>query len=347
MPRKETRTRRQFLGTAAAGALGAMLAGPSASEAQTPQKRFRVVDTHVHLHNHPERNVEHQLSLMDNGGVDRAFLISYNAYDIQPQLRAGGGSPLTRVPVINRQYQITAWKAHKDRFWWFPDHIDPMNESMIEDLERYVEMGASGFKLLSLFHGFLPDNPGFQPVYELCRRRKKPMIVDLSWWYMGRFGWDNRSPDIGYGFNETKERQQMVQGWKNFGEYAATLDPIFKEYSTVPFSLAHCGTAKAKEDYEHIFALLARHPNLSCDLAMILDFSPHFFEDLTRAVGAHKVMYGTDAPYWFKGVDSYRTGRQRWTMIADDCPFLSDAEKQMILAGNAERFARSELPQRA
>lgn len=315
-----------------------------AQAAKTPEKRFRVVDTHVHVHNTPARSVEHQLSLMDQGGVDRAFLISYNAYDIQGQLRASGGSPLKAVPVINRRYQIESWKAHKDRFYWFPNHIDPMNENLIEDLESYVDMGASGFKLLPLFHGFLPDNPGFLPVYDLCRRRKKPMIIDLSWWYLGRFGWDNRSPDLGYGFNETRERQKMVQEWKNFGDYAATLDPILKEYSTVPFSLAHCGTASKKEDYEHIFALIARHPNLSCDLAAILDFSPKFFEDLTKAVGVRKVMYGTDAPYWFKGPDSYRTGAERWTMIADDCTFLDEQEKQAILAGNAERFAKYELP---
>lgn len=328
--------RREFLCLASGALLGAAVPDAAQGESRPAERRFRVVDTHVHVHNSPERSVENQLRLMDQGGVDKAFLISYNAQDIAPQLRGGGRSPLRAVPVINRQYQINAWKAHKERFWWFPDHVDPLRETMMEDLEGYLDMGASGFKLLPLFHGFLPDNPGFRPVYELCRRRKKPMIVDLSWWYLGG--------DVEYGFNETRERQEMVKSWQSFADYARLLDPIFEEFRTVPFSLAHCGTAKKREDYEHIFPLIARHPNVSCDLAAVLDYSPKFIGELVKAVGAGKVIYGTDAPYWFKGPDSYRTGRQRWTMIAEECPFLSDEEKQMILAGNAERLVQDQRP---
>ena len=71
---------------------------------------------------------------------------------------------------------------------------------------------------------------------------------------------------------------------------------------------------------------------------------PAFLERLVRAVGADKVMYGTDWPYWTNGPDSYTTGRARWTMIADECPFLLDGEKRAILAENAERFLRFQVP---
>jgi predicted TIM-barrel fold metal-dependent hydrolase len=98
------------------------------------------------------------------------------------------------------------------------------------------------------------------------------------------------------------------------------------------------------EDYKEIFALIARHPNLSCDLAAIMDYSPSFIHQLVKAVGPRRVMYGTDTPYWFKRADSYRSGSRRWTLIADECSFLSDEEKQLLLADNAKRFARFEMP---
>lgn len=336
--------RRQFLRLAGAAALSAGFVAE-----QNAASKFRVIDTHFHIFNSalqgtdgiprymPDATVEHALEMMDQGGVDKAFLIGYNAEDIAAEIRFRGSSPATMLAVVNRQYQVAAWQAHRDRFWFFPGYVNPLHEGLIEDLERFLDQGAGGLKLLPLFHGLLPDHPSFRPVYDLCRRRNKPIILDLSWWLLG-------SAELGYGINESRERQKIVEGWKSWADYGKVLDPIVEEYRAVPFSLAHCGTAKKREDYEHIFAFIARHPNVSCDVGMIMDFSANFIEQLTGAVGAHKVMYGTDAPYWWKGTDSYRTARFRWTVIAEDCAFLSDAQKQAILAGNAERFVRNELP---
>jgi membrane dipeptidase len=54
-------------------------------------------------------------------------------------------------------------------------------------------------------------------------------------------------------------------------------------------------------------------------------------------------MYGTDWPYWSSGRDSYRGGERRWGIVAD-CPGLSEEDKRLILAGNADRFVRYQLP---
>jgi predicted TIM-barrel fold metal-dependent hydrolase len=172
-----------------------------------PQEAYRIIDTHLHVFNSvlqgaggipkymPDSTVEHHLDLMDRGGVGKAFLISYNAEDIAPEIRSRGQSPVVLLAVINRTYQIASWKAHQDRFWWFPAHVNPIHEDLIETLEKWFDMGAAGLKLLPLFHGLLPDHPGFRPVYELCRKRKKPIVIDVSWWYFGGY--------IGYGYNES------------------------------------------------------------------------------------------------------------------------------------------------
>jgi predicted TIM-barrel fold metal-dependent hydrolase len=345
MQRINSRRRREFLALSGA----ALLDSAANAHLQTNSaKRYRVIDTHLHVFNSklqgrngipkymPDSTVEYHLELMDRGGVDKAFLISYNAEDIGHEIRNRGHSPVVVLPVINRKYQVESWKAHKDRFWWFYGHGNPLHEDVDEDLKRAFEMGCSGLKGLPLFHGLLPDHPGFQPLYDLCQKHKKPIILDVSWWYLGKY--------VGYGTNETRERQDMVKSFESYADYARLMDPIFDKYSTLPFSMAHCGTAKAYEDYEHILPMINRHPNVSCDLAAILDYSPKFIEELVKAVGAKKIMYGTDAPYWYKGPDSFRTGARRWTLIAEECPFLSDQEKQAILAGNAERFVKGLLP---
>ena len=170
-------------------------------------------------------------------------------------------------------------------------------------------------------------------MYELCRRHKKPVILDLSWWYF----------HLNPLFNEPAPRQKQVQ---SFADYSRLLAPLFREFGDVPFSLAHCGTAKAVEDYHAIFPLIAAHPNASCDVAAATGYDAAFVQRLVKAVGAHKVMYGTDWPYWSNGADCYVAGSRRWRMIAHDCPELTDDDKRRVLAENAERFVRNELPDR-
>jgi predicted TIM-barrel fold metal-dependent hydrolase len=273
--------------------------------------------------------------MMDRGGVDKAFLVSYNAEDIAVENRARGVSPVTMLPVINKEYQVKAWQAHKDRFWFFTDSVNPLHEHFLEDLDRDFQMGASGVKLLPMFHGLMPDNPAWLPVYELCQKRRKPIIIDWSWWYIGG--------EVGYGYNESKERQELLKSYRSYADWVKPMDPIFDRFPDLPISLAHCGTPKGKEDYEHIFAFIARHPNCHCDLAAIPDYDPSFIGQLVKAVGPRKIMYATDMPYWISGPDSYLTGARRWGVIADDCYFLSDEEKQLLLAGNAERFVKFEM----
>jgi membrane dipeptidase len=336
-----TMHRRTFL--AAVGAT-ALAAGTAAAEPDRPRPHYRVIDTHLHLFNtrlegkdgvpvyiKKDATAEAALLAMDRGGVDRAFLISYAAADVGVQIRLRGVKPEAIKDVVNKQYQVDAWKAHKDKFWWFTDHIDPTRTGYLDDLLADFEAGASGIKLLPWFHGLLPDHPGFLKVFELCAKHKKPVIIDLSWWYF----------HLNPLYNEKPERQKLV---KSFADYARLLTPVFKQFAAVPFSLAHCGTARDVKEYDDVFALIAAHPNLSCDVAAATGYSAAFVGRLVKAVGAAKVMYGTDWPYWSDGADCYRGGERRWGIIADDCPTLSEKEKQLILAGNAERFVQNQLP---
>jgi membrane dipeptidase len=338
--------RRSFLaaiGGSAVGSSGAVSrAAPDGAPA--PDRPNRVIDTHLHLFNTHTKLPAHfggtvytmasadaTVDALRRGQVDKAFLISYTSVDIHQQMPRGV-DPTALLPLYSKDYQVATWRRHPDLFYWFTDHIDPARRGYLEDLQHDLEMGASGIKLLSVFHGYWPDHPGFLPVYELCRKHKKPVIIDLSYWYL------EFMPPL----KESPRRRQLVT---TFADYARLLAPIFRQFPEVPFSLAHAGTARTEADYDAIFQLIADHPNVSCDVAAATGFTgPEWLDRLVGAVGAAKVMYGTDWPYWANGPDAYTTGSARWTRITDECPFLIAEEQQAILAGNAERFVRFELP---
>jgi transcriptional regulator Rrf2-like protein len=88
---------------------------------------------------------------MDQAGIEKAILISYGAEDVATEIRNRGHSPLGLKPVISLRYQFESWRAHQDRFWWFPDSIRPIRDGYLEDLDHNFEQGASGIKLLLPF----------------------------------------------------------------------------------------------------------------------------------------------------------------------------------------------------
>ena len=343
--------RRTFL-----SACGAALAAGStalADDKPLPKKRFRVIDTHLHLMNaramdaagfpritylNNDATVEGCVEAMRRGGVDKAFLITYNAQDIAPQLREYKVDPAFASMVYNNKYQKAAWKKHPDLFWWFPNHIDPTREGYLEDLQRDFEEGAAGIKMMTVFHGYFPDHPGYMPVYEMCRKYKKPIVMDISFWYLTHM----------LPANELAARRNRVKRWSDYGKI---LEPIFKEFSDVPISLAHAGTPKRPADYDEIFPFIAAFPNISCDIAAATDQTltaqTAFLERLVKSIGSHKVMYGTDWPYWASGRDSYLKGRYRLSLITEECPSFTEDDKRLILAENADRFVRFEMPQPA
>lgn len=349
--------RRKFLGTLGAAAGAASVAQPLLADRNQPNepasKKYRIIDTHVHLFNTrvmgaegvaritylgPDAAMEGYLAAAKAGGVDRGFLITYNAQDVARQLVTYKIDPASVRLVYNTAYQKSVWKKHPELFWWFPDHVDPTRETYLEDLQRDFEEGGAGVKLMPVFHGYLPDHPGFLPVYDLCRRYRKPIILDLSFWYM--VGSGGGAPPLLPAF-ELESRRNLV---KRFSDYAKLIAPIFRQFSEVPFSLAHTGTAHREGDYDEIFPVIAEHANVSCDIAAATGYSAAFVQRLVKAVGAHKVMYGTDWPYWASGPQSYLKGDRRWTMITEECPELNEQQKRMILAGNAERFVKCQMP---
>jgi len=303
-----------------------------------------VIDTHVHVLNTKapapdyftqrgwDATVETLLREMDRAGVDKAFLISYGAEDIGAEFRAQGQDPRELAQVYNKEYTVKCWAAHRDRLWWFTDQVDPTDEEAAEKLDRDLDAGAAGVKLLPVFRGALPNHPGFLPIYDLCQRRQVPIILDLSFWYLRT-----------YPLYNTPEQEQARAG--TFAGYAALLGPIFAQFRSVPFQLAHCGavnfweevggqTVFRPERVRPVLELVRSHANVSVDLAAMRP-DPEFLKALIGGLGAQKVAFGSDWPYFARSEAAYR---ELWSVVKDRRVGLSAAEQEMVLSANAQAF---------
>lgn len=334
-------SRREFaakLPLALAGASAAVRAQRRDEPSQTVRgvtAPFRVIDAHGHTLNTKapdptgaarkyfpfDGTIEAFIRGMDAARVDRAFLLTYNAEDLGAEIRARKADPVALKLTCNRQYHIDAWRAHRNRFWLFVNHSNALRESFLEDLQRDFEQGAVGWKYMPIFYGFLADNPGFMPAFELCRNRRAPVILDLSNWHIGQYSL----------YNETPERQKMVS---SFADYGRLLDPVFDTFKTLPICLAHLGTPKDNRDYDAIFDFVSRHSNALLDTSPRMARTPEVYARLVKAVGARKVMWGTDWP--FSDLNS-------WRVIQDQCDFLSQADKALMISGNALRFVQAQV----
>lgn len=94
--------RRDFLrsvtGACTGWATAAVVQGANEQPSDRPTKQYRVIDTHLHLFNSRlggtrgipkllslDATIEGAVAAMRHGGVDKAFLITYNAQDIAEQ----------------------------------------------------------------------------------------------------------------------------------------------------------------------------------------------------------------------------------------------------------------------
>jgi len=296
-----------------------------------------VIDTHVHVLHQDNLTGETLIAEMDAAGVDKAFMITYTAQDIRAQFEARE-APIEQVASIySKEHALQTWRAHRDRLFWFTDHVDPNRPGYLDDLKADLDAGAVGVKLLPVFMGMLPDNPGFRPVYALCRERGLPIILDTSFWYLGR-----------YPLHSTPEHQREI---RDYAQYAALMSPIFDEFAAVRFSLAHFGAPNLWESgmpqlqrLDPVIDLVNRHSNVSVDLSAMPvpadeDFpqptAVAFLQHLIGGIGAHRVMFGTDWPYFGRGKPSWR---ELWGLITVGCTSLSAKERELVLSGNALRF---------
>ena len=243
-------------------------------------------------------------------GVDRGVLQSDHVYGAN----------------IN-QYYAEALRRYPDRFIALAQirETEAHQADELAQLEQAVtELGCKGLYFsveLFALRGYVDqiDDAKFEPLWQLVRRLGIPVF-----WYI-----DARKRDRVAGF---MERVAELSRWAQ----AHPDIPSVITHGLVPSAIIHeIGIP------DEVVTLLKR-PNMNAEILMQAKWPEYPFAEgqemlnwLCDLVGVEKLMWGSDMPY---SGGYWCTYRQAVDYIRLHCDFLSAAEKNLILGGNAARM---------
>lgn len=197
------------------------------------------------------------------------------------------------------------------------------SKAMVEELTVRYKQGARGVKMHPGMHCFYPDDQEFWPMYAKCQELGLPIISDSGPW--------NR-PRILVG-----SAAHIHEKRKDYGE-PKNFEKVLKDFPKLTLVLAHLGSAWWDERVE----LAQKYPNVYFDISQGFaapDHVPHAShralaeEDavrIMRKIGTERILFGTDGPA--VPIEPQMEAFLRMP--------LTEAERQMILAENAERILK-------
>lgn len=173
--------------------------------------------------------------------------------------------------------------------------------TMIRDLVE--NHGARGLKLHSAIHGHMMGDERLWPLYEYCAKHRLPVL--------GHAGLDTG----GVGYCEPR-----------------AFAPVLEAFPELQVIVAHLGGGSWRQTAQ----LAERYPNAWFDCAEIIEWtdasdapSDTELAALIQEVGAHRVLLGSDYPWY----DLDRTIAR-----VDELPLLSAEERELIIGQNALRL---------
>jgi predicted TIM-barrel fold metal-dependent hydrolase len=181
-------------------------------------------------------------------------------------------------------------------------------EASVAHLRELAGLGARGIKLHPVVQRFSPDDPRMLPVYRAC--------VELGFTVLSHSG--------------------TARGATQYAEPRA-FGAVLRQFPDLSLVLAHLGGGSWRQTAE----LARTFPNVTFDCCEILEWTgaPHAPSEealarLIRDIGAHRVMLGTDFPWY----DLDHTVERVMAL-----PLLSREEKEGILGANAVHILRLRL----
>ncbi len=259
---------------------------------------------------------------MDNAGVDRTFLISYDAEDLRWDAEHKGYA--VEDFAGGRKYTQLAFEAHRDRFWWFNTVRNPTTRDAVRQARDDFDDGASGLKLFPAYVESALDSPGLMKVFEVAAERSGKMLVSF----------------------ETLRPPESL----SLPQYLEQLPTVLKAFPTVNFALFHTGCAdpltpaiepvlRLVNEFENVY-LSTAFPGEIWDDGTEYPFANYQrrMEVLIKAVGSERVMWATDWP-WFERYMKYPQAVDSIRLHAD---YMTDKDKANFLGDTASRFMGSE-----
>ena len=183
--------------------------------------------------------------------------------------------------------------------------VFPGEDQAVAILEQAFELGLSGVKLHAHVQCFDMTQPVMTPLYEVCARENKPMIL-----HVGR---------------EPKSEHYLCDPHKICR--ADKLEAVLKAFPTLKICVPHLGF-----DENHAYrTLIEKYDTLWLDTAMVLtDYFPQDNRVGLETYRMDRIMYGSDFPNI-----PYAWDRELlWLKNAS----LSRSDLEQILYKNAESF---------
>jgi predicted TIM-barrel fold metal-dependent hydrolase len=181
---------------------------------------------------------------------------------------------------------LAAARAFPDRLlpYVVPDPNRP--DALAEELQRCFDRGARGVKFHTQTHAYPFDGPAYRPALAFADAHRLPLI----------------SHGVGS---------------------ADTLRRTARAYSNAHLIVAHAGAGSASRPSDGILLVAAEEANVFLDLASsVAPFGA--FAEVVRAVGAARLLYGSDTPWM---CFTHQIGRVLLAPIAEE-------DKRRILGTN-------------
>lgn len=255
---------------------------------------------------------------MDYAGVNKAFLISYDAEDIS------WGSSRKGFDIEDfgggRKYMLKGFRKHPERFWWFNTVKNPKRYDAAALVKRDFADGASGIKMFAAYIEADLGAPDLRAVFRLAMQENKGVLLSFQ---------TLRPPD-----SFTLE------------EYLEQLDQLLTDMPDLRVILMQAGCADPLTPrWDLVHRIADRHPRLIMGCGYVGELwddeteypFPNYLrriERLVGAVGADRMAWGTDWP-WFEDKFKYR---QAVDCIRRHAAFMSAAQKADFLGLTAARF---------
>ncbi len=240
-------------------------------------------------------DIERQLKLMDEGGVERSLLL-YPTSDAH--LNMGGWGKLAEV--YNQKISDVVGK-YKDRF--VGAGILPVDDPsrMIQECQRIKDLGLKGFSLASSYNGKYLDDEMFYPVYEFAEKNAMPIHVHAQ--IMNPIGEERvkdplLSPVLEYVFDVSICIGKML------------MSGVMSQYPKVKFIFAHYGGVLplVRERFDGTYSML-RGRGFVKDLGQLpSQFFKNVYFDMSGSksvaslscalemVDASHILWGSDFP---------------------------------------------------
>ncbi|MDP3041415.1 MAG: amidohydrolase family protein [Candidatus Omnitrophota bacterium] len=285
--------------------------------------------TNAHFFHKGWGEIEVQLKVMDEAGIDRAVL-SYPTTDAHLKL----GS-ISQVAHIYNDNVAKILKAYPERF--IGAAVLPVDNSydMLEELKRAInELGFKAISLASSYNGIYLDDKMFLPIYKEAQEKDIPIFVHAQ--IVNPIGFERvkdplLTPVVEYVFDTTISIGKLL------------MSDILRQYPKVKFIFAHFGGAICylKQRFDATYQML-REMNFVKDLqGLPSDYFKNIYVDTsgdtTKAnfllalelMGPEHILWGSDWPA--------KKDMASGIKAVNDLD-ISGEDKQNILGSNLEKI---------